>query len=183
MKLLHELKIRALIWRHGHLGCWIITAQGCMHSVWSHPLWPMWRLQMWPDSEAWVCAETLFVCCMASLCMDISAGGEISAGGSGMENCFVCFYEFMWMSPNVSAVGWMTIRLFLHSVFFTLTLQCWQNGNDQSVRQMMQGVTETMWKLSEEWGHSEARPLFICLYLSVFPAAISQCLSFHLLTW
>lgn len=120
--LLHEPMIRAVIWRRRHLGCWIICAQGCIHSVWSHPLWTLWRLQTWPDSESVSLSRDI-----ASLCTDIFVRGKYQRAGSGMENCFVCFYGFMWMSLNVSAVGWMTIHLPLRfDVFFPLTLQCWQ---------------------------------------------------------
>lgn len=153
--LLHEPMIRAVIWRRRHLGCWIICAQGWIRSVWSHPLWTLWRLQTWPDSESVSLSRDI-----ASLCADIFVRGKYQRAGQGWRIVLFAFMgscECHWML--VLWDEWRSISP-CASMFSSL----WPNSVDkwrwsQTIRQMMQGVwyssTDVPLEYCESYQHND----------------------------
>lgn len=181
----HELKIKALIWRHGHLGCWIITAQGRMHSVWSHTSWVMWRLPTWPDSEVLgLCWD--IVCVVFGITMHgrFSRRGEISAwrvrDGELFGLVFMGSWECHWML--VQWDEWQSISFY--TLMFT---SLWPYGVDrmEMIRQHNADDAMLHWNnvkairvMRWHWGST---PLHLSLF--VWFSSSHQNRAFHFMFW
>lgn len=113
--------------------------------------------------------------------------GENISKGVRDGKLFCLLYGFMWMSLNVSAVGWMTIHPLLHSdAFFTLALQGWQmeviresRGNYARHLIFQHGCDTGIMRKSVmrwHWGSTTLHlSLFICVSSSHQPAPFISC--------
>lgn len=109
--------------------------------------------------KACVCSETLFVCCMASLYLDLSTKEKYQQAVPEWRIVLLVFMsscECHWML--VLCDEWQFISSCTPDIFFTLALQCWQierwwlecKANDARCLIFRHRCdTGIMWKLSE----------------------------------